>query len=201
MFQVDPPFALGDTYAGTRNGALVNSEIEGRDFVFPLTEVVANALGMRDRTSGRTITVRVMRNISGGALLGKRLVRATPSSLDACTKVTGYQAVEGQKYVFPSDPLLPAAGVADDDLFYVIIKGPTTLLTPASTDDIDGPLSAGDEVMGSASTNGRVIKAVEFNDISSAYSGLRHSIGTSLTDAGPNETSKEIVVDICLPWA
>jgi hypothetical protein len=196
----DPPFALGETYKGTDSeGNLINTDLEGRDYTFPITEAVAGALGLRDRTTGRVIKARIFRNISGAVMYGKRVANVTPSSLDACTKATGPASVEGDKYVFPVDPYLGSGGVADDDLFYGIIAGPTTLLTSSTA--ADEPLSAGDEVMVADDANGRICKAVEFNDVSSAYSGLRHSLGTSLTNRGPNELSAEVVVDISLAWA
>lgn len=201
IFQVDAPFGLGETFAGTRNSELINSDLEGQEFDFPITEKIATALGMRGRTSGRQIRARIMRNTTGAALLGKRLAQVAATSISNSTKVTDYADTEGQKYVFPVDPFLPSAGVADDDLFYVIIRGPVTLLTPATTGDISSAIDGGDPIMCSADDNGRIVKAVDFNSISSAYEGTGHVIGTALGTAGSTAVNTEVIVDIALPWA
>lgn len=201
ILQVDAPFGLGETFAGTRNSELINTDLEGQEFDFPITEKIATALGMRGRTSGRQIRARIMRNTSGSALIGKRLGKLTPTSIANSTKITDYADTEGQKYVFPIDPFLPSAGVADDDLFYVILRGPIALLTPASTDDISSAIDGGDAIMCSADANGRIVKAVDFNSISSAYEGTGHVIGTALGTAGATAVDTEVIVDIALPWA
>jgi hypothetical protein len=201
IFQADAPFDLGSTFAGTRNGELINTDLEGQEFNFPISEKIATSLGIKGRTSGRQIRARIMRNTTGAALLGKRLARVGKTSVSASTKVTEYAGDEGEKYVFPIDPFLPAAGVADDDLFYVILRGPVGLLTPRTVGDIDSAIVAGDSIMCSADDEGRIVTAVDFGSISSAFDGTGHVIGTALGAAGATAVNTEVIVDIALPWA
>lgn len=203
IFQADAPFDLGSTFAGTRpsSGELINSDLEGQEFNFPISKKIASALGMKGRTTGRQIRARIMRNTTGAALLGKRLARVAPTSVANSTKVTAYAGIEGEGYVFPIDPFLPAAGVADDDLFYVILRGPVGLLTPKTIGDIDAAIVAGDGIMCSADDEGRIVTAADFASISSAFSGTGHVIGTALGAAADIAVNTEVIVDIALPWA
>lgn len=132
------PFDRGTTFYGLGNTPNLTLgpggiNIEGREY---LAEVQNRPLGSKSDTSGRFVTLRVVRNRSAINLLPGRLVRAavgTPSST-----YTYYTGTDG--YVWQAtDPILgivdeqlPAAGVKPGDLFYVVTDGPTNMITPTT---------------------------------------------------------------------
>jgi hypothetical protein len=143
-----PPFARGETYYN--NGAtgvipVTDSfgvayggiNLEGREYTF---EVNAQDQGTgypagQDPT-GRPIRVKVVRNISGVPLLPGRVARfeaaSTSTSPFEC-HVDGYAYQATDVVAGIVDEFLPAAGVAPNDLFYVVFDGPTQVLTGATT--------------------------------------------------------------------
>lgn len=113
-----PPFPRGATFgaASTTDGQyLIGQEWEFTDHN-PNTGV---------KRSARKVRCKAVQNLSGGALLPKRLGR-----LKAGTQgyVDGYTRVEGEQG-FPIDEYLPAAGVASYDIFWVVVEGPATVKT------------------------------------------------------------------------
>ena len=125
-----PPFSLGETYKGTDNGSLINSDLLGQEFEFPVETLVS---GVATRTNGRVVKARIVRNEAGSALTGGVIVAADPATgIAGTTKITGAATAAKQRNVYIADPDLPSAGVADDDLFYVIIEGPSQVRVPAA---------------------------------------------------------------------
>jgi hypothetical protein len=125
-----PPFSLGETYKGTDNGSLINSDLLGQEFEFPV-ETLVN--GVATRVNGRVVRARIVRNEHGGTLAGGDIVATAPTAgIAGTTKITGEATAAKQRNVYIVDPSLPSAGVADDDLFYVIIEGPSYVRVPAA---------------------------------------------------------------------
>jgi len=125
-----PPFSLGETYKGTDNGNLINSDLLGQEFEFPV-ETLVN--GVATRVNGRVTRARIVRNESGSAITGGNIVAVAPTAGVAGTvKITGAASAAKQRNVYIADPDLPSAGVADDDLFYVILEGPSQVRVPAA---------------------------------------------------------------------
>lgn len=124
--------SVGETLIGTDNGNLVNTRMEGREawishediLNYTGTKIVDGSLGLRSR-------VRVMRNTSGAALLPGELAVFAATSAANLGKASAKADADGKFWVVV-DPLLPAAGVADDDLFIAFIGGPTKVKAPAA---------------------------------------------------------------------
>ncbi len=70
--------------------------------------------------------VKVVRNVSGVAILPRQL--CTFVSTVYGMQVDGLVCVTAQE-AFPADEFLPAAGVKNNDLFFVTIEGPAEMLT------------------------------------------------------------------------
>jgi hypothetical protein len=131
----------GSTLMGKHEGRLVNSDMEGRegylsheDFIDPsVPQLTTNAIGRRTK-------VRVMRNTTGGKIYGGTFVR--PNLADGLAKIGQAAALgdAGDTHCAIVDPLLPASGVEDDDLFLAYVEGPAKVLMPE--DGID--TTAGD---------------------------------------------------------
>lgn len=116
----DPPFDMGQTLG-------VSSTDDGKGWVgaikvFPDYNPATGA--MRSNRLKRCIAVR---NASGGPLLPKRVVRfaAGTAGNAVFSSVDGYAATTNAELVGVVDEYLPTAGVANLDVFWVTVDGPT----------------------------------------------------------------------------
>lgn len=138
-----PPFQRGGTFANgdstitdAANVALYGAggvNLEGRTYVFEADGdaqyLSYSSLGADPY--GRQVTCRIVRNSSGITLKPGRLVHYTESTSTSTaedgryeTRVDGYcNAVTDRPAGVVDDYLTP--GVADGDLFYIVIDGPT----------------------------------------------------------------------------
>ena len=150
---IDPPFALGQTLG-------VSSNDDGKSWVG-----VAKQFPDVDPTTGKVRSGRVkvcvaVRNASGAALLPKRVVRFAVGTAGTAvfSHVDGYSAVTNEERVGVVDEFLPAAGVADKDVFWVTVSGPTEVAVALSGSDVavGNRLSCITAVTSGATTAGRV---------------------------------------------
>jgi hypothetical protein len=129
------PFTRGTTFYGLGNTPDLSLgaggiNLEGREY---LAEVQDRKLGSSNDTSGRFVRLRVCRNRSAINLLPSRLVRhaiGTPAAgyvLGTGTDGYCYQASDPIFGVV--DEQLPAVGVPPGDLFFVVIEGPTKVIS------------------------------------------------------------------------
>lgn len=134
----NPPFARGTTSSsgiGTP-GSTDNQQWEGT--VWEFEDVNWATAGVKPSRSGRTVKCMVVRNASGIALLPKRLVKFKKSGgnpLQFCGQVDGYVSDNGGRG-YPVDEFLPAAGVSNNDLFYIVIDGPAMCLMPLGPSEV-----------------------------------------------------------------
>jgi hypothetical protein len=137
MLYSTPPFELGETLKGYELDAdgtthnLINDQWLGQKFKFPAK--ASNTAGPGDakkRRCGYPITAMAVRNVSGQTLYGKRLcvldiATAGPiGSTGGPFATKGYSVSTGQLNCAPIDEFLETKGVADDDIFWVILEGP-----------------------------------------------------------------------------
>lgn len=128
-----PPFARGETYY---NGGIIDPSdplglggvnLEGREYLF---EVNAPDDPVGADPSGRQVRVKVVRNKSGVNLLPKRIARyRTNSDSPLETAIDSYTTGVGDVPAGVIDEFLPAAGVPPNDLFYIVLAGPTQVIT------------------------------------------------------------------------
>ena len=133
------PFARGETYANG-NMEILNAatgpfglggvNLEGKEFVFEPnsqddTGTSYNSLG--SDPNGRPIRVKVVRNASTINLKPRRLARyqLATAGINLETRVDGYTASLADVPAGMIDEFLPAAGVPPQDLFYLVIAGPS----------------------------------------------------------------------------
>ncbi len=116
---IDPPFALGQTLG-------VSSLTDGTGWVgvvkqFPDVNPITGVI-----RSNRIKTCVAVRNVATIALAPKRtVVFATAAGLGGLSTVTGYSSVLNAEHVGVVDEFLPTAGVAINDVFWVVVDGPT----------------------------------------------------------------------------
>jgi hypothetical protein len=177
-----PPFARGETYyndptvaANAANDplGLGGVNLEGKEFVF---EVNAPDDPAGSDTSGRLVRVRVVRNVSGQALKGGRI--AVFKAGDPYeTQVDGYAFAVGDRPAGVIDEFLPAAGVPNNDLFYLVVDGPT-LVTQTHTSA--ATLAIGSRIVptagGAASKTDDLAGRVALQDLTGATAALGNNI-------------------------
>src|ERR1051326_7295354 len=143
----NPPFGRGETFfsigAVSPNApdVTVGTQLEGKEWVFE--DINPTVTGHTTRTN-RYVRCRVVRNRAGISLLPKRLVQFTSGSATQAAadgrnygaQVDGYTATVNQRG-YPVDEWLPSAGVPDKDLFWIVVDGPATVLTPLATASAD----------------------------------------------------------------
>lgn len=119
-------FKLGTTQPGKNSaGQVINRQLEGRTLTYDVTEEVATAFKFTARINGRRLEIRVFRNESGGALLPGAVFKTDPAlGIEGTGKAAGPSAAD-DRLCYVVDPALPAEGVADGDLFWGIVRGPT----------------------------------------------------------------------------
>lgn len=131
--------------------------------------------------TGHKVRVRVVRNTGAVALRGSKLAQFDLTTFFP-RRITGYAAV-GAQFALPIDELHGAAGIAVNDLGYVVVRGPCAILTSLAGDGTD-VISVGDRLVAQtaatsgATTAGRVIT----NTITAASTFL----GTALLDQSTN---------------
>lgn len=152
---IDPPFALGQTLG-------VSSTADGKGWVgcvktFPDVNPVTGAI-----RSNRLKTCVAVRNTSGGALLPKRVVRFKIAASTAMfSEVDGYAAATNEERVGVVDEHLPASGVANNDVFWVTVSGPTEVAVALSGSAVEpgDRLAVITAATSGATTAGRVTKS------------------------------------------
>jgi hypothetical protein len=181
------PFARGNTY-GTTDTA-VGTHLEGREYIH-----LDNEYG-----TGKYVKVRIVRNSAAAALLPKRVAQLDAAAGTVGRKATGYTTTSAaQGYVI--DELLPAAGVAVGDLFYVVVEGPTVAKTDLAGAD-NNVIAAGTflhaltAATSGATTAGRVYVAA-FTGATAVLAGqVQGVIGRALSARTTANTNADLLID------
>lgn len=143
--------------------------------------------GVAAPRSGGEVTCILVRNSSGIALLPGRVcvwkVNAVGKEVDG---YTAEDALVGTRLAIPAgvvDEFLPAAGVADDDLFWLVVRGPC--LVKKSLDA--NTLTEGQAVVAitaatsQATTAGRIISYVQTSNATVASNQAWQKIGIAMS--------------------
>lgn len=151
-----PPFELGQTYfQGNTPDTTVGNHLLGKVWVFEDVNLAASGTGgtAKPRRTAHYRHMMAVRNTSGGALVPKRIakMKTDGTGYEYGFEVMGYATTVGE-LGFPIDEFLPAAGVADDDIFWICVGGPATVTTAAAGDT---NFATGNFVI--PSTDGKVI--------------------------------------------
>jgi len=134
-----PPFDLGETLKGTDDDSnLINSHWQGAIFEFPDVDRTPALRGGKSRRSGSNLKAICVRNTSGGALTVASLCMQFNIATGDYTVTTQALADSEGRKIFGTckavtgavnlwggigDPELGSTTVADDDLFWIIIRG------------------------------------------------------------------------------
>lgn len=205
----NPPFAVGFTfYDGgtidtTNYGGLEYEGTLWQEEDWNLTQFPASTVGTRQARTARRRVLMIVRNVSGIALLPKRLVSLQKGGTDGrylIGRVDGYTTTDGQEG-FPVDEYLPAAGVPNGDLFYVVVAGPATVTTDlagAGNDviNVGDIVTALTAVTSQATTAGRVKPQVLTGATSPLALEIMNALGRSLSAVTTANTGADLLIDV-----
>ena len=196
-----PPFDRGQTFF---NGGTVDAnagvEYEGQEYWFP-DKNYASSDPIKPLRSHAMVKCRIVRNGGDVTLRPKRLCAFnTSTAAKYVGQALGYSAVSAQ-HAYPVDEFLPAAGVAQNDLFYVVVEGPATCLMPLSS--LASDVSVGDALWAiTAVTTGATTAGRVSNIVTAATSGVTlgrdvvNMVGRALTARTTGETDANILVNV-----
>jgi len=205
LYQI-PPFELGETLDGTdSDDNLINQHVLGTIYEFPAQQLGESVVGgKKGRKTGRAIRAIALRNIAGTTLYGKRLGALKLAADDSygaedmalTHEVDGYTVETGQKNFVVIDDNIATNGVADDDIFWGIISGPTSVYTQtdeAATGNFDygDALAAG---TGAATSGNSTAGGVVGHTADEAG----HLVGKACSSVTSGQTWAEIPIIACI---
>lgn len=181
------PFKRGNTY-GVSDLTLA-THLEGKEYVHE-----DNTYG-----TGLNVRVRICRNHSGAALLPKYAVKFNVTAGKGNYDVAGNADVTAEKTAIV-DEFLPAAGVPDKDLFYVVVEGPTlakTDLAGGSTNVIavGDPLVALTAATTGATTAGRLITGDLTGATAVLAKQIKNTFGAAMSAMTTAQTNADVLVN------
>jgi hypothetical protein len=157
--------------------------------------------GMKTLRTGGEVICQLVRNDSGIALLPKRV--AVWKAGYRGRRVSGYVTTDYAMAAGVVDEWLPSAGVADDDLFWLTVKGPSRVLNDiaaATTAHIDegAYIVALTAATSQATTAGRVQAFVATSNATNAVSEALNRIGVAMSTRTSANTNSDVLADILL---
>lgn len=158
----------------------------------PDYSIVGREFEMDDPVTGRTMTLRAVRNETGQAILGRQPVQLNAAG----TSITGYANRPDQSWVVTDDSSrFPATGVKDDDVCYVHVRGPAIAKTASSA---LLAIVVGDKIIGATGANSTAPNGVNkigalasATDAATINDGVQ---GRALTAATANQTETAILL-------
>ncbi len=160
--------------------------------------------GAKTKRSNRTVTAMLVRNAAAAALLPKHVVKWKSGQRNR--QVDGYTCVTNEAAAGVVDEFLGSAGAAVNDLFWVVVSGPTLIKTPLEGDatnviNLDDLLGALTAATSGATTSGRVrVNALtatstattdgKFGDV------LMNSFGRAMSAKTTANTNADVLVDV-----
>jgi hypothetical protein len=198
-----PPFERGATFY---NGSVIDPnnlggfQHEGKIWVFE--DLVINAgVGAKPQRTNRPVRCMVVRNVSAGVILPKRLCKLQKSGAFFFGRVDGYSRLDADDNMFPADEFLPVAGVPINDLFWVVIDGPALVLTDLAG-AANNVFNTGDPVVAmtaatsGATTAGRV-KPQDLTGATAVLGGnVQNRLGFAITARTTGNTNADLLIDV-----
>ena len=202
MFEISElPWNRGVT--AQQNQAVIDplsfANLEGMEFVVRDASPSENTENPQTKCA---VKLRLVRNKSGIYLLPRRVVALDPTNNYLSTN--GYAQAANGELAYPVDEFLPPAGVAPNDLFYVVTGGPAQVMLPATTPDnvLVGSLV---EVLfatsGTTSTSGRVHLTAFPGTYASGADGL--TLATKNRNSFQSLTASNVanaILNVRVPW-
>lgn len=203
------PFQRGKTFYGGRTIDTSNYEgiqLEGQTVIFAAMKA-PDGSPVQPQYDGGDVEAVIVRNVSGVALAPKQLVSFSASSNG---RVDGYTDITAEAVAGVVDPRLPAAGVPNGDLFYLIVRDKNCLVkTPIVgwTGDIaiGAVVYAQTAAASTGTTAGRVLGWNTAGTFANAtanvtdgtlFNLLLNNIGRAKSARTTGETSADLLIDL-----
>lgn len=215
MLVDNPPIELGQTLKGTdADGNLINGDKLGLIYRFPANKFTGGPTRTKGRITGKPIIAVLLRNQCGFALLPKRMARLKATAgYSLMEAVDGYSAGTADPRIVGVDSNLPSAGVADKDIFWGILSGPFTVLTPITNTDFGSDIAVGDLLVAATgtttgvTTSGRLGKPTFVNatagSTTAALNGFNMAAGIvakALSARTTDNTASDLLVDLMVRY-
>lgn len=185
-------------------------DLEGQVKVFE--DIDWGAAGVKPSRSARKVVCRLVRNMTGLALYPKQLVSIDPASPN---RILGNTVTTGQE-CYPVDEFLPAAGVPDRDVFWIVVSGPAMCKTPMTGAEFQTTSIAAGAILTSGTTNGGstaagttapagrvagfpIVASTTVAQFTDLLNVAINSLGKAMSGATSGQTNANILVNIRAP--
>lgn len=185
-------------------------ELEGQTKVFE--DINWGAAGVKPYRSARKVVCRLVRNMTGTTLYPKQLVQVDPTNPN---RITGLTVSTGQE-CYPVDEFLPAAGVPNGDVFWIVISGPAMVKTPMTGAEFQTASIAAGAILTSGTTNGGstaagstapagrvagfpVVASTTVAQFTDLLNVATNSLGKAMSGATSGQTNADLLVNIRAP--
>lgn len=196
IISADPWFGRGQTLGvndPTQGGA-----VTGSSKVFTDTDPRTSNAG--SFLSNRLVTCIAVRNTSGAALLGGTIVKFKKTAI--LDEVDGKAASIADAPLGVVDEYLPPVGVANGDIFWLVVSGPTAIMTSAAfvPGALVGAGANGLAVAGTAGTAiGVAISAVALGKVRTLTNVQTGSSIAPVTKGADEDAAADPAVDVAAP--
>ena len=204
----NPPFERGSTWSGVGGSLDLSDQSalnwEGKTWVFEDIQISTPGLvGAKPTRTNRDVVCMVVRNMAPFNLLPCQLANLQTTGADGryyLGRVDGLASVAAQR-AYPVDEWLPAAGVQQHDLFWIVLKGPACVLTDLAGGATNN-ITVGQKVVAltAASSGATTAGRVYPQDLTGATAALgnqiQNAVGWSLSAATTGNTNQRLLVEI-----
>lgn len=195
------PFPRGEAQTEAAFAELLGREYEIEDVNWGSSEVV------KPHRSGKMVRLRLVKNEATVALTPKKLVRYSTTAGEYGTVVDGFCRTTAEDWAGVVDEFLPTAGAAVDSYFYIVVEGPTKVVTPDAGSAFNGDITVGAALVAATaaastgSTAGRVqvqniTAGSQDTDMSSVINNAMNALGRALSAATTGNTATDILAEI-----
>lgn len=146
--------------------------------------------------SGGDVTCILVRNKSGISLLPGRV--CVWKSGKEGLQVDGYTAVDSAKAAGIVDEWLPSTGVANNDLFWLVVKGPCLVKKSLDANALvkDDYVIAITAAASTSTTAGRIVSIVATSNATNCMSQALNRIGVAMSTSGTTDANVLTYVDL-----
>lgn len=196
-----PPITRG-SYEETA-GAFDN--LLGKEWVFE--DLDYSTRGARAARTNRLVTCRLVKNSSGAAILPRSLCQFKTGNGPDYGAIVAGQTTTTAQHGYPADEWLPSTGVPDGAYFWIVVRGPATVLTPMAGAEFNGNITEGTVMVAltaattGATTAGRVAVqnitgSSQATDYSSLLNQAENMVGRALSAKTTGNTNSSLLVEV-----
>lgn len=196
-----PPFERGE-YQTDGVAHLVGQEWKIEDIDFGST-----AVGAKTARSNRFVTIRLVKNGSTAVIRPKHLVQYSTTAGEYGLVVLADCRLSAQDWAGVADEFLPSAGVPVGAYFYIVVEGPSKVITPDAGSAFNGDISVGSVLVAATAasstgtTGGRVAvqnitAGSQDTDMTTVINNAMNVVGRALSAATTGNTATDILASI-----